>query len=163
MKKLLMVLLGVVMCLSAGAKDPKVNDVSVEGQGVGNGGRPVLMVTCSAKKAADVTEADICRCAIRCVLFRGWVDKSKSTSFDSSTNHPAVAGNADVESEHADYFADFFASNAPQTYVSIVPDTRKVIKDGKLYYVSQMVSVNVPDLRKKLEKDNIIKSLRSGW
>lgn len=163
MKKLFMLFAAVMVCLTAGAKSPQVEDVSVVGESAGNGGRPIVLVTCAAKKAGDVTDADLCRCAIRCMLFKGWTDESKSAGFDSSVNHPAIAGNPDVETQHADYFADFFASGQASNYASVIPDTRKVMKTGKMFYVSQMVTVNVPDLRKKLEKDNIIKSLRSGW
>lgn len=163
MKKCIMMLAYMLVFMFASAKDPEVTDVSVSGEGVGNGGRPVLTVTCAAKKADKVTDNDLRRCAVRNVLFNGWVDKSNTSSFDASVNHPAVAGNPDVETQHADYFADFFASGEAGKYVDILPDTRKVMKSGKVYHVSQMVSVNVPALRQKLERDNIVKSLRSGW
>ena len=123
-------------------------------------------VNCSdlfCQKADKVTAAEICNSAVRAVLFKGWVDKSKSSSFDSSVNHPAIAGNPDVEIQHTDYFNDFFISGEAAKYVDIVEDTRKVTKSGKVYLVSQTVSVNVPALRSKLERDNIIKSLKSGW
>ena len=68
-----------------------------------------------------------------------------------------------MEIQHTDYFNDFFISGEAAKYVDIVEDTRKVTKSGKVYLVSQTVSVNVPALRSKLERDNIIKSLKSGW
>lgn len=163
MKKIVVMLACIVVSLLASAKDPEVTDVSVVGEGVGNGGRPVLTVTCAAKKANKVTDADLARCAVRGVLFSGWTDKSNTSEFDASVNHPAVAGSPDAESAHADYFADFFASGEASKYVNVLPDTRKVVKSGKVYHVSQSVTVNVPVLRQKLEKDNIIRSLRSGW
>lgn len=164
MKKLIIFLVCTLMMSAAAtwAKAPQVTEVSITGEGVGNGGRPVLVVTCAAKKAADVSDADLAVCAVRGVLFRGYADASKSSSFDSSTNHPALVG-ADNEAAHADYFADFFGSGAASTYVDILPDTRKVTKVGKVYHVSQMVQVNVPALRAKLEKDGIIRSLKTGW
>ena len=157
MKKFAVMLACILVSLFTNAKAPEVTDVSVTGEGVGNGGRPVVVATCAAKKADKVTDAD------RAVLFSGWVDKSNTSSFDASVSHPAVAGSPDAEAAHADYFADFFASGAASKYASVLPDTRKVVKSGKVYHVSQAVSVNVPELRRKLEKDNIIKSLRSGW
>lgn len=166
MKKLILLLFCFMLCHGISyAKDkaPEVQAVSVYGEGVGNGGRPVIVVTCSAKKADKVTAAEICNSAVRAVLFKGWADKSKSSSFDSSVNHPAIAGNPDVEIQHTDYFNDFFSSGEAAKYVDIVEDTRKVTKSGKVYLVSQTVSVNVPALRSKLERDNIIKSLKSGW
>lgn len=163
MKKLLMFLICTLMMSAASfAKAPQVTVVSVVGEGVGNGGRPVLAVTCASKKATDVNDAAIAVNALRGVMFRGYSDASKSSSFDSSTNHPALVG-ADNEAAHADYFADFFNSGAASSYVDILPDTRKVSKVGKEYHVTQIVQVNVPDLRKKLEKDGIIRSLRTGW
>ena len=163
MKKL-MLTLGCVMFMAAAAmaKEPEVMEVSIQGEGVGNGGRPILTVTCSAKKADKVTEDDIRRCAVRGVLFRGYADKSNTSNFDASTSHPAIVG-ADKESSYADYFNDFFNSGAANSYVDLIDDTRKVMKAGKVYHVSQAVQVNVPDLRKKLEKDGIVRSLRSGW
>ena len=163
MKKFAVMLACIVVSLFTNAKAPEVTDVSVTGEGVGNGGRPVVVATCAAKKADKVTDADLTRCAVRAVLFSGWVDKSNTSSFDASVSHPAVAGSPDAEAAHADYFAYFFASGDASKYASVLPDTRKVVKSGKVYNVSQSVSVNVPELRRKLEKDNIIKSLRSGW
>lgn len=169
MKKVIFLLMA-AFCLSststiASAKEkaPEVTEVSVIGEGVGNGGRVLLSVTCAAKKAEKVTENDLRNAAINCVLFRGWTDKSRSTSFDSSTNHDPIAGNADARTKNADYFNDFLSSNEAFNYVEIVPDTRKVIKNGKLYEVSQTVTVNVKELRKKLERDGIIKGLKRNW
>ena len=175
MKKIMMMLAFVLVCMVAGAKDPEVVDVSqksdgqtaisffLTGEGVGNGGRPTITATCSAKKANKVTDDDIRRCAVRGVLFKGWTDKSNTSAYDASSNHPPIAGSADRETMNADYFADFFGSGEAIKYVDILPDTRKVSKNGKVYYVSQMVSVNVSELRKKLERDGITKSLKTGW
>ncbi|MDE5786831.1 MAG: hypothetical protein K2H98_09890 [Duncaniella sp.] len=163
MKRLIMMLLcGIIAVGAVFAKGPEVTEVSVEGEGVGNGGRPILVVTCAAKKADKVTPDDLRRCAVRGVLFKGYADKSNTSSFDASTSHPALLS-PDKEAGNADYFNDFFSSGAYNSYVDILSDTRKVTKAGKEYYVSQAVQVNVPALRKKLEKDGIIRSLKSGW
>lgn len=66
----MMMLAFVLVCMVAGAKDPEVVDVSITGEGVGNGGRPTITATCSAKKANKVTDDDIRRCAVRGVLFK---------------------------------------------------------------------------------------------
>lgn len=163
MKKLFLFLAVAFVALASAAKPPVITDVSIVGEGVGNQGRPIIKATCSSKKAADVTDADLIRCAVRGVMFQGWVDKSNTTAFDASTNHPAVCGNPDVEVQHADYFADFFGGNDAAKYAQVLPDTRKVLKNGKEFNVSALVSVNVPALRAKLERDNVIKSLKSGW
>lgn len=163
MKKLFMLLALVMMCATSWAKAPDVTDVSAVGEGIGNGGHPLLTVTCAAKKADKVQDDNFKLCALRTVLFKGWTDKSKSSNYESSTSHPSLCGGPDAETANADYFADFFGSGEALKYADVVADTRKVMKSGKLYHVSQMVNVNIPELRKKLEKDNIIKSLRSGW
>lgn len=163
MKKLLLVLVCAVVAIASSAKPPVITDVSIVGEGVGNQGRPVIKATCSSKKAADVTDADLVRCAVRGVMFQGWVDGSNTSAFDASTNHPAVCGSPDVEVQHADYFADFFGGEDALKYAQILPDTRKVLKNGKVFNVSALVSVNVPALRAKLERDKVIKSLKSGW
>lgn len=152
----------VMTCGAIMAKDPDVTEVSLVGEGIGNGGRPVIVVTCGAKKTDKVTDDAIRRCAVHGILFRGYADKSNTASYDASTSHPALL-DADKEAGYADYFNDFFSSGAYNTYVDILPDTRKVMKSGKLYHVSQAVQVNVPALRKKLEKDGVIRSLKSGW
>lgn len=163
MRKLIMFIVCMLMIsVAAWAKAPQVSEVSVIGEGIGNGGRPVLVVTCAAKKASDVSDTELALCAVRSVLFRGYADASKSSGFDSSTNHPAIVG-ADNETAYADYFADFFNSGSASSYVDILPDTRKISKVGKVYHVSQSVQVNVPALRAKLEKDGIIRSLKTGW
>ena len=144
------------------AKTPEVTEVSLIGEGVGNGGRPIVVVTCAAKKADKVSDDDICRCAIHGILFRGYADQSNTLSFDASTAHSALI-DTDKETAYADYFNDFFTSGNYNTYVDVIEDTRKVMKSGKVYHVSQAVQVNVPALRKKLEKDGIIRSLKTGW
>lgn len=149
--------IGVVM-----AKAPEVTEVSIAGEGVGNGGRPILIVTCAAKKADKVTDDDLRRCAVRGILFRGYADKSNTSSYDASTSHPALLS-PDAEAGYADYFNDFFESGAYNSYVDVLPDTRRVMKSGKVFHVSNAVQINVPALRKKLEKDGIIKSLKSNW
>lgn len=160
-----MLCLSLAMPQTAAAKEkkPEVSEVSVVGEGTANNGRVLIAVTCAAKKANLVTENDLRSAALRCVLFRGWVDKSNTNNFDASTTHPAIAGDPDAETAHADYFRDFLSSGAAEGYVEMVPDTRKVMKDGKVYKVTQTVTVNTRSLRKKLEKDGIIKGLNRKW
>ena len=163
MKKLFMLMVAVMMFFIAGAKGPDVTYVSIVGEGVGNGGKPQLTATCAAKKADKVKDDDLRICAVRGVIFNGWADISKASSFQASANHPSLAGGPDAETQHADYFADFFSSGEALKYAEVIADTRKVSKSGKIYHVSQLVTVNVPALRAKLVKDNIIGDLRQGW
>lgn len=163
MKKLYLILTCLFVCLSVCAKDPEVTVVSVVGENMGNGNRPIVRATCAAKKADKVTDKDLCLAAVRCLLFDGWSENKDAYGIDVSAQHPAIAGNPDVETAHADFFNDFFNSGEYLKYSSVIPDTRKVMKSGKLFNVSSLVNVNAPALRQKLERDNIIKSLRSGW
>lgn len=167
-KTLLIALFGALALIApinviAKEKAPEVAVVNVYGEGIGNGSSAVLNVTCAAKKADKVTDNDLRREAIRAVLFKGWVDKNKSSNGNASSKHPAITGGADNESLFADYYADFLKDGNLENYANIVPEHRRVVKAGKVYHVSGLVTVNVPALSKKLEKDGMIKSLKSGW
>lgn len=162
MRKLLFVFASVMITLASLAKAPVVTDVSCSGEGVGRGGRVIVRATCSAKKAADVTDADLIRCAVRAIMFQGWTDGNSMGGYDVSASHNALCGNPDVETQHADYFADFFAANAQSSYAQVLEDTRKILKVGKVYNVSALVSVNSKALRQKLERDHIIKKFGEG-
>lgn len=163
MKKLFTMLACMMIFITASAKDPEVTDIAMVGKGVGNANRPTLLVTCAAKKADKVTDLDLCRCAVRGILFQGWTDDVKTGGYETSAFHPALTSGPDAEVEHADFFNDFFSSGDVTKYATVLPDTRKVVKNGKVFHVSGMVTVNVPALRKKLESSNIIKTLKSGW
>lgn len=165
MRKLLLAFSLGLVALGVGAKEkaPEVQLVSVIGEGVGNGGRPMLTVTMEAKKTDKITTNDLRNAAVRAVLFNGWGDASNTAAYDASTSHPSICGSADVEAQHADYFADFFNSGDAAKYADLVDDTRKVKKVGKLFQVSQSLIINVKDLRAKMEKDKVVRSLRTGW
>lgn len=162
MKKLIFAFACALLALASMAKAPVVTDVSCSGEGVGSRGRVVVRATCSAKKAADVTDADLIRCAVRAIMFQGWNDANSMGGYDVSASHGALCGNPDVETQHADYFADFFAANEQSNYAQVLPDTRKVLKSGKVYNVSALVSINSKALRQKLERDHIIKKFGEG-
>ena len=72
--------------------------------------------------------------------------------------------------EREDFFKDFFASvkrNDPNNfakYVTVVEEVTDRQKLGKKKFrIGTLVTVNIALLRKKLEKENIIKSLSSGF
>ena len=83
---------------------------------------------------------------------------------------PALARSINLETEREDFFKEFFASvkkNDPNNfakYVNLVDEVTDRQKLGKKKFrIGSMVTVNVGLLRKKLEKENIIKSLSSGF
>lgn len=158
MKRLLFIALAFALCVGSYAKEkePEVTDISVVCERAGQSGMQLLAVTCEAKKADKVTNAALINCAIRITLFRGY------TSANGVTFKP-LCPDPDVKNTRADYFNDFFNSNVPENYGEVIVDTRKVVKVGKMYRVTQNVNLNVGGLRKKLEKDGIIKALGSGW
>lgn len=165
MKKILTLIACMLTIFVASAKDnsPEVSEVSAVGEGIGNGGRPMIAVTLSAKKADKITQADFEKAAVRCVLFRGWVDAQSMDGLDTSTRHGAICNNPDVEVQHADYFNDFFSSGEAANYVTVIPDTKRVLKKGKVVEVTETVTVDQRALRKKMERDNIIKKLRRDF
>jgi hypothetical protein len=75
-----------------------------------------------------------------------------------------------LETEREDFFKEFFASvkkNDPNNfakYVNLVDEvTDRQNLGKKKFRIGSLVTVNVGLLRKKLEKENIIKSLSSGF
>ncbi|EPR70695.1 hypothetical protein ADIWIN_3342 [Winogradskyella psychrotolerans RS-3] len=75
-----------------------------------------------------------------------------------------------METEFEDFFKEFFESkgnkdlNNFSKYVNVIEGVTDRMKVGKKEYrIGTLVTVNVTLLRKKLEEENIIKSLDSGF
>lgn len=68
---------------------------------------------------------------------------------------------------HKDYFDDFFGSGEFQKYARIAingyVEQNSLVKVGKLYKVGKIVVISFNELRSRLESDNIIKGLNSGF
>lgn len=150
-----MVLAG-VMVLSAKSKNESLS-YEIEGAGTGVYGSYLVKVMVLTKNK-NINDEEIARCAVHGVLFRGFSNKELRQS------QRPLAGSPLVETQHADFFKEFFKEGGvAKNYVSSVTGSRQVIKSGKQYKVSAIVTVNKEMLHKDLEKAGIIKGLNTGF
>ena len=119
--------------------------------GAGVQGTYLVEVT-SYGKTLDAALAQMKKDAVHGVLFKGISGKC--------TQRP-LAGNAEVETEHKDFFDKFFGKSGDYAkYVVDDPNVAMVpVKVGKQYKVTKVVSVKKDMLRRDLEKAGIIKAL----
>jgi hypothetical protein len=129
---------------------------NLEGLGTGLQGTYLVKVTMTAKKASEVTDQDLLRCAVHGVLFRGF------TSSEFRQKQRPLAGSALSEQQHADFYNAFFQQSYQQ-YGETVPASRTVMKVGKQYQVSAAVTVFKDQLRKDLTQQGVIKGLANGF
>ena len=132
-------------------------DYEIEGAGVGAQGTYLVKVTVVSKKS-KVQNAQIARCAVHGVLFRGFVNK------ELRQNQKPLAGGPSAEVQHADFYKDFFSeSGMSKNYVSAVKGSQQVVKSGKEYKVSTIVTVNKDQLLSDLKAAGVIRGLNSGF
>lgn len=132
-------------------------DYEIEGAGVGAQGTYLVKVTVVSKKS-KVQNAQIARCAVHGVLFRGFVNK------ELRQNQKPLAGGPSAETQHADFYKDFFSeSGMSKNYVSAVKGSQQVVKSGKEYKVSTIVTVNKDQLLSDLKAAGVIRGLNSGF
>lgn len=119
--------------------------------GTGVQGTYMVEVT-SYGKTVDAALAQMKKDAVHGVLFRGLTGKC--------TQKP-LAGKADVETEHKDFFDKFFGKSGDYAkYVVDDPNVAMVpVKIGKQYKVTKVLSVKKDMLRRDLENVGIIKVL----
>lgn len=139
---------------SSAAINYTIPTYTIEGAGTGVQGTYLVKVTMSAKKPDKVKDTDLAQCAVHGVLFRGF-------SGDRQHQRP-LAGNAMNEQQHADFYNTFF-QQAYQQYAATESASRTVMKVGKEYKVSAMVSVMKDQLRKDLTQQGVLKGLASGF
>ena len=124
-------------------------EISCAGTGVQ--GTYLVEVT-SYGKTVDAALAQMKKDAVHGVLFKGISGKC--------TQKP-LAGKAEVENEHKDYFKTFFSDKGD--YSKYVVESNEVapipVKVGKQYKVTKILSVKKDMLRRDLEKAGILKSL----
>ena len=103
--------------------------------------------------------------AVHAVIFQG-----VNAQGQKCKQKPPLARSIDLETERQDFFKEFFASvkrNDPNNfakYVTIIEDATDRQKLGKKKFrIGTLVKVNIELLRKKLEKEKIIKALSSGF
>lgn len=107
-------------------------------------------------KNARLSDADLARCAVHGVLFKGF-------SGDNHHFEKPLAGNASVEVQNEEYFKKFFENQAA-SYAELLPASRSVTKvDKKRYVVSQVVEVRKEQLRHALQDAGVIRGLNSAF
>ncbi|MBQ8969327.1 MAG: hypothetical protein IJ064_06325 [Bacteroidaceae bacterium] len=130
-------------------------DYQIEGAGTGSQGTYLVRVSVLSKKS-KVSDDEIGRCAIHGVLFRGFASK------ENRQQQKPLAGSPMVEMQQKAFFDDFFKS-AYQNYYQMVSGSRQVVKAGKQYKVTSVVTVSKDQLRKDLVAADVIKGLNTGF
>jgi formylmethanofuran:tetrahydromethanopterin formyltransferase len=132
-------------------------DYSVECIGTGNEGTQHLKVYFYFKKEKDAG-LYAKKSAVDAILFRGI-----SAGVAACFNQALV--NADQMEQHNAYFQNFFIPGGEYlSYISASTDQlTNRIKVGDRYKAAMEVSVNLSQLRKKMENDQIIQGLSSGF
>ena len=139
---------------SASAINYTLPTYTIEGAGTGVQGTYLVKVTMTAKKPDKVKDTDLAQCAVHGVLFRGFSGERQ--------NQRPLAGNAMNEQQHADFYNSFF-QQAYQSYANTESSSRSVMKVGKEYKVSAIVSVMKDQLRKDLTQQGVLKGLANGF
>lgn len=136
-------------------KNEAMPEYEISGAGTGVQGTYLVNVSVLTKDK-KIDNSVIARCAVHGVLFRGFSSKEHR-----QTQKP-LAGTPMAESQHAEFFSSFFAPGGlASSYVSEVDGSRQVVKNGKKYRVTAIVTVNKTQLRRDLEEAGVIKSLNS--
>ena len=120
--------------------------------GEGKAGYYLVEVSAYVSKKKDINIEITKQCAIHGVLFKGY---SGNNGYASK---PPILKDKNLEEEKADYFNTLFYKKYSY-YATLANDFMKVIKVGKLYKITTIVQVHVAQLRKDLEKENIIRPL----
>lgn len=145
--------------LAVNAKDkPDLSQYEIEMAEIGKPGTLVVKVWCYNKKPT-LPDDTFRQCAIKGVLFKGVDDSGRMKG-----RKPLVA---DGYESHKEYFDQFFAGGTYQNYARVAMDgyveQRNLIKVGKYYKIAKIVVISYNELRARLENDNVIKSLNSGF
>ena len=132
----------------------------IECAGTGSQGFYLVKVWSYSKKPAVAIEQSK-KNAVHGIVFKGFSGRS----VDGCTAQRPIAPNPTIEQEHSDFFTKFFSDGGDyMKYVSHSTYMSKdVVKVGKEYKVSVVVSVSKDQLRKDLEAAGIIKGLSSGF
>lgn len=144
----------VAPAVSATAINYTIPSYTIEGAGTGVQGTYLVKVTMTAKKPDKVKDIDLAQCAVHGVLFRG---------FSGERQHQRpLAGNAMNEQQYADFYNTFF-QQAYQQYANTESTSRTVMKVGKEFKISALVSVMKDQLRKDLSQQGVLKGLANGF
>lgn len=148
MRKILFTLM---MMLALPVLAYELPDYQIEGAGTGAQGTYLVRVSVLTGKS-KIPDDEIGRCAVHGVLFRGFANS------ETRQHQKPLAGSALVEGQHNDFFEQFFEKDYVN-YYQLVSGSRQVVKAGKQYKVTGVVTVAKDQLRKDLHEAGIVKSM----
>lgn len=144
-------------------KDTKIWRYDIECEGIAKQGAKLVKVWSYSKNPKHAV-ASAMRNAVHGIIFKGYAGGGQScTSFQPLVKDPAT------EEEFHDFFEAFFAEGGEYLkYVSSATDGHIAAGDRmkvsrREYKIGAVVTVMSDQLRKRLEKEGIIKSLTSGF
>lgn len=126
----------------------------IEGVETGKQGTYLVKVYVYSKKPS-VTSEEFKYAAVHGVIFRGF--ERKGYGIQKPMAKP------EAQTEHADYFDDFFKNGDYVAYAQVVNPVADRVKVGKEYKLAAVVSVLKDELRKTLEGAGVIHSLNSAF
>ena len=149
--RIIMTILFVFICIGAYAGDDLLK-YEIEGEGVGVQGTYLVKVTVIQKKSKLDIDV-IKKCAVHGVLFKGF------SSQTSRTRQKPLAGQ-----QHQDYFDVFFQKGGSYiNFANMIGENLSVVKMGKQYRISAVVSVAKDALYRELVSAGVIKGLNNGF
>lgn len=156
MKRIIMAVLAVCFSVGIYAGNAPLK-YEIEGAGVGEQGTYLVKITVIQKK--NKLDPDLVKkCAVHGVLFRGFSSKA------SRTRQKPLAGSMIAEQQHQNYFDIFFQKGgAYLNFANIVGENVSVVKMGKQYRISSIVSVAKEALYQELVTAGAIKGLNNGF
>ncbi|MDO4957386.1 MAG: hypothetical protein Q4E60_10265 [Bacteroidales bacterium] len=155
---LLFIFLSLAFVVSSAKDKSDLNKYEIEIAEIGQPGMLVIKTWCYSKKA-NISEDVFKECAVKGIMFKGLNDSGRMKG-----RKPLVIDGYD---NHKDYFDNFFKNEEYQKYARMAMngyvEQNSLMKVGKLYKVGKIVVISFNELRARLEEDNIIKGLNSGF
>jgi hypothetical protein len=144
-------------------EDTKIWRYDIECEGIAKQGAKLVKVWSYSKNPKHAISSSM-RNAVHGIIFKGYAGGGQGcTSFQPLVNDPSVVA------AHKAFFDEFFAEGgeylkyvSAATDGSIGPGDRLKISKRE-YKIGAVVTVMSDQLRKRLEKENIIKSLTNGF
>ncbi|MDC8000184.1 hypothetical protein POV26_04005 [Aequorivita todarodis] len=144
-------------------EDTKIWRYDIECEGIAKQGAKLVKVWSYSKNPKHAISSAM-RNAVHGIIFKGYAGGGQGcTSFQPLVKDPSI------EAEHQAFFDAFFAEGgeylkyvSAATDGSIAPGDRLKVSKRE-YKIAAVVTVMSDQLRKRLEKENIIKSLTSGF
>ena len=142
-------------------KDTKTWNYEIEVVGVGVQGTSLIKVWSYSKNPVIAIE-QAKKNAIHGIIFQGYLGKR------GIEGRPPLLPDDSVATARSDFFDHFFADDGDyKKYVTLTNDGAVAAEDrlkiGKEYKIGVVVSVNIAELRKRLENEGAIKSISSGF